>query len=211
MRTARSGYTLSELVIAMTVFATMLGGLFTFMQSGMRGAKLTSTRALLARRTGHAVNHITEALLLSDADTLSPANPPLGSSFLDYQVPLAVTAAGVVWDNAARVEWQADPADPSDGVDNNGNGLIDEGRVVVLRDFGLVTQRDTVIATDVARFLQGETANNADDNGNGLQDESGLCFERAADGRVIVRLTLLTRNDRGVLRHTVESSVAPRN
>ncbi len=211
MRNARAGFMLQELAINLAVTMILLGGLFVFLRTGIAGSQVTTARALLERNANHALHEITEALLPAGKATLSPANAPLGSSFLDFQVPVAVMPTGPTWGPVTRIEFRADPADPVDGKDNDDDGLVDEGEVVIRRGFGTANEVDTVLATNVARLALGETQNGADDNGNGLTDEGGLSFERNADGSVTVRLTVQVRRQGTLFSRAVETTVLPRN
>lgn len=211
MNSRRDGFMLHELAINLAITIVMLGGLFIFLRSGIAGSQITTARSLLERNANYALRQITEALLPAGKATLTPADAPLGSSFMDLQVPVAVGPEGPTFGPVTRIEWSADPADPTDGVDNDGDGLVDEGEAVIRRNFGSAGQQDSVIATNVPRLLLGETANGADDNGNGLQDEAGLAFERLADGSVRVRLTVQARRQGSLFSRTVETTVLPRN
>lgn len=211
MRRAEAGTTLVDSLISLALLASVLGGVAMFLRSAFRESSATTARALLARRAGAVVERISDELLMAQLTSLSPADAPLGATALDFRVPASVSAAGVAWANVARIEWQADPADPADGADNDADGAIDEGRVVLRRDFGLGSERTIVLATGVAALLEGEAANALDDNGNGLEDEGGLCFERTADGRVLVRVTLVAQGNGGLLMHTAAATVSPRN
>jgi hypothetical protein len=130
---------------------------------------------------------------------------------MDLQAPVAVGPEGPTFGPVTRIEWRPDPNDPTDGADNDGDGLVDEGEIVISRNFGSAGQQDTVIATSVPRLLLGELPNGADDNGNGLQDEAGLSFELLADGSVRVRLTVQARKQGTTFSSTVEATVLPRN
>jgi hypothetical protein len=210
-RDHRGGFLLQELAINLAMTMILLGGLFLFLRSGIAGSQVTTARALLERNANHGLRQITEALLPAGQATLSAANAPLGSSFLDFQVPSAVGPAGVTFGPATRIEWRADPGDPADGADNDGDGLVDEGEVVIRRSFGTANEQDTVVATSVPRLMLGETVNGVDDNANGLQDEAGLAFERLADGSVRVRLTVQARRQGTLFSRMVETTVLPRN
>jgi hypothetical protein len=211
MTSRRGGFMLHELAINLAITIVMLGGLFLFLRSGIAGSQVTTARALLERDANSALRQITEALLPAGKATLSPAAAPLGSSFMDLQAPVAVGPEGPTFGPVTRIEWRPDPNDPTDGADNDGDGLVDEGEIVISRNFGSAGQLDTVIATSVPRLLLGELANGADDNGNGLQDEAGLSFERLADGSVRVRLTVQARKQSTTFSRTVETTVLPRN
>jgi hypothetical protein len=108
-------------------------------------------------------------------------------------------------------ELEADPGDPADGKDNNGNGLVDEGVVVRYEVDGTGPVRRTVLTRWVAALLDGEIENHQDDNGNGLIDEPGFCLDR--NGDVWTLHLTLQRNDgagRRVTR-TMKTAVTPRN
>ncbi|MBL8842821.1 MAG: hypothetical protein JNL90_14985 [Planctomycetes bacterium] len=205
------GFTLHELLVNVAVLGTFLAGVFAFVSSGMADAERTMARAVVDQRANEAINRIADLLLPAGDATLSPAAAPLGAGFVDYQTPAAVTAAGIAWEDVARLERQPDPADPDDGIDNNGDGRIDEGLLVLRRSFGLAGEQSTVLASGVARWLEGEIDNALDDNGNGLEDEAGLAFERTAAGGIVIRLTLEHSHRSGLYRRTVEATVWPRN
>ena len=211
MKRSRAGSTIVEVMVSLTVAVGVMGGLFTFLQSAIQGSRSTAARAVLARRAHDTADRVVDLLLLADLDSLSPAIAPLGATFLDYRVPQSVSAAGVTWSNTARLEWQPEPSDPANGLDDDGDGVADEGMLVLVRDVGLASEQPTILATGLAPRLQGELANGLDDNGNGLEDERGLSFERTAAGRVLVRLTLFSHTANGPLTYSAEASVFPRN
>jgi hypothetical protein len=211
MSSRRGGFMLHELAVNLAMTMLLLGGLFLFLRSGIAGSQITTARALLERNANYALRQITEALLPAGKATLAPAAAPLGSSFMDLQIPVAVDPEGPTFGPVTRIEWRPDPNDPNDGADNDGDGLTDEGEIVISLNFGSAGQLDTVIATGVPRLLLGEVQNGADDNGNGLQDEAGLSFERLADGSVRVRLTVQARKQGTTFSRTVETTVLPRN
>jgi len=111
----------------------------------------------------------------------------------------------------SRIAFQNHPSDPDDGIDNNGNGLVDEGQVILMRNVGLANETTTVIVPWVREFTEGEIANGNDDNGNGLIDERGLSFELVGQ-TLNIRITLerLDSDQRPLVR-TVETSVRLRN
>jgi hypothetical protein len=99
----------------------------------------------------------------------------------------------------------------ANGVDDNKNGLVDEGQLVLTRNNGQANQQSVVLAHRVAKLLEGETLNHADDNGNGLIDESGFCVFR--EGNLLrIRLTLQRSLRPGqIIQATVETGVRLRN
>jgi hypothetical protein len=98
-----------------------------------------------------------------------------------------------------------------DGVDNNGNGLVDERKLLMTREPEGGEPLTSALAHGVRELAEGETANGLDDNGNGLKDEAGLSFERK-NGRLIVRLSLEQRDGEGhLLVRSLQTSVRLRN
>jgi len=127
---------------------------------------------------------------------------------------IAFVYAGDIWispkagGTAVRL---SSPRGEESFLDNNGNGLVDEGRLVLRRNPGAASEQVTVLLTGVAEFLEGEIGGNLiDDNGNGLVDEPGFCL--VVGGQITAHLTLLRPGPDGrVLARTMETSVAPRN
>jgi hypothetical protein len=104
----------------------------------------------------------------------------------------------VFWSPAERIGFQLRPGEIDNGVDDDGDGIVDDGRVVWTQDVGLASQTSTSWAEGVTEYFAGEIQNNLDDNGNGLIDERGLCFTVDASS-VVVRLTLQARSVNGIL------------
>ena len=74
--------------------------------------------------------------------------------------------------------WGTLDSDPDDGLDTAGDGLLDEGPLVWIDDYGQPDQLRRILCHDVAEFLEGEAPGNlADDNGYGLQNERGFCVD----------------------------------
>ncbi len=210
-RTRQGGFTLIEVMVSMAVMTGLLGGLFTFMQVGIGSSRITTTLARLDQETSRALERISRELIQAGETTLFPASvPPLSSSSLNYQQAVGWVNNAVQWGPASVIEFQYDPRDPNDGLDNNGNGLVDEGRVVRRINPGQANEQVLVIVTGVSEFLQGEIANGIDDNGNGLIDEAGLCFD--VNDTLNLRLTLHRLGPKGqIFTRTLETALEPRN
>jgi prepilin-type N-terminal cleavage/methylation domain-containing protein len=209
---ARAGFTLIEVVIAATIVSLLLLGLGITTLSGDRVYKagMAQDRSLvLARR---ALDRIADAISMGGVGALTP-NPvaPLGSSTLSFRTPSGYAGGAVTWNSSTRIDFQYTPRDPNDGLDNDRDGFIDDGMIVLTRDVGLATEQSTVLARGVSEYLEGEIPNGADDNGNGLRDERGLSFDISGD-QLTIRITVVSRdgNGRNVVR-TVSTSVKVRN
>ena len=121
-------------------------------------------------------------------------------------------AGGVLtFSSFGRLGFQYDAGEVDDGIDNDGDGLIDEGVFFLERDSGGANQRRIVLAKNVRELLQGEAPNAVDDNGNGLVDEPGFVASIVGDV-VTLRLTIEeTTPEGGLVTRTADSSVRLRN
>ena len=139
----------------------------------------------------------------------NPARP-LWSASIDFSTPTGHAGQDVAWSDTTRIELQDSPADPRDGVDNDGDGFVDDGRVVVIRHLGLAIQQSTVLVDGVTRESPGEKAS-GEDGESTLADSRGLSFAMDGDS-LTIRLTLGGRDDGGKLSTcTAATSVRLRN
>lgn len=192
-RTGRrtSGLALIEVLVVAVITLVVLGSMALASSANMRAFHHGSVRSDLQARSGRLMERVLRALHEADRDSLAglPMAPvPLGA--ITYDEPQSVSMLdGTVAMMPVRIQLEYEPGEADDGADNDGDGLRDEGQVVLIRDFGQPAQIQAVLCTGVAELLEGELANGADDNANGLIDERGLCI--TWDGtRVQVRLTL---------------------
>ena len=110
-----------------------------------------------------------------------------------------------------RFALELAPGELDNGIDDNGNGLIDEGVLVRIENPGLANEQRSIFARGVSEYLEGETGDGTDENGNGLVDEGGLSFSRS-NGSLQIALSLERIGPDGELMvRTLETSVALRN
>lgn len=212
-RAARTrGLTLVELMIAMTTLAVVLGAVALAASSGNNAFQTGHAVSTLETQAQRTVDRVIEELREAGRLGLVPdPQPPFGSATLDFQCNAGWGGAAVVWDDLTRIAFELMPGENDDGIDNNRNGLVDEGCVAWRRDPGLPDEQRVVFCSYVREYLEGELPNGLDDNGNGLIDERGLCFEANGD-TVIVRLTLERMDAEGqLITRTVESAITLRN
>lgn len=211
-RPRASGFTLVEVVIVLALVSVVMGSVITVLRSSMRACQVGSTAGHLEALLNRALDHIAERLQASSHTAVVPAlASPFSSPQIDFQRSVGYAGGAVTWSPTERIAFQYRPGEVDDGIDNDGDGIVDDGQVVWTRDVGLPSETSTVLADGVTEFLQGETLNNKDDNGNGLIDERGLCFTVDASS-VVVRLTLAARSADGVVvTKTMEKRVFFRN
>jgi prepilin-type N-terminal cleavage/methylation domain-containing protein len=209
---SRRGFTLVELMISVVILGMIMSSVALVGISNRRAFDQGAGGANLEVTLRRAVDHVVQELMRAAAISLGP-NPlaPAGADDMTYYKIVGVAAGEPVESTLFRLRWEYEEGEIDDGVDNNGNGLVDEGRILYTRDFTEANERTVVICHNVAEYFPGETPNLADDNGNGLQDERGFCLERVGDA-IVIRLALTSIvADSGLQTRTIETSVKLRN
>lgn len=190
-RRGARGFTFIELAISISVMVMIMGAVGMFQLRAQKAARAIQTISDVERRADRTMLAVTHELSGLGVHTLVP-DPltNLGSDTLTFQTPLSVSAAGVVtWKEPTRIELDMDDGELDNGLDDDGDGLIDERRLVVTHDVGGPGEKSVVICHGVAKWLEGESGNNLDDNGNGVIDEHGFNVQRVGD-LLQVRLTV---------------------
>ena len=207
-----AGFTLVELAIAASLFAVILGSVALVAGSSERMYRTESVPSHLEAQAGRTMQIVCEELRTAGVDTLFPApEANVAASAVQYVQAVGIEGGVVQWSPLRRLELEYEPGEIDDGLDNNNNGLVDEGRLVVVEAPGTLGERRRVLTRWVAELLEGESANGLDDNGNELVDERGFSLEGTGQA-VTVRFTLERRTHEGaLLRRTAISSVRPRN
>lgn len=211
-RPRRRGFTLLEVVIASSIVLLIGYGIAASTLSARRAYQGGMIEDALVVRAQRAVNHIADAVAMSGTTSFSPVpSPTLANPSLRFRDPAGWNANLVVWGATTLIEFRYRPTDPDDGRDNDGNGFIDDGEVVMVLDVGTAAERTTRIASNVAEMAPGETFNGRDDDGDGITDERGLNF-RLDGNQLTISLTLLDRDGDGrdTLR-TATTAVTLRN
>jgi len=187
----RAGFTLIELVIATALMGLVLGavGLVQMRSREASRVALAEEQAeSLCRRTldrvAEQLEGVGHSLLFPDPAT------DFGVSTITFQHPIGVSAAGVVsWDSQSSFALQLAPGETDNGLDDDGDGLIDERCLVLTQGIGTAQQASTVICTGIPELATGETANGLDDDGNGVIDEAGFNIRKVGD-LLTIRLTI---------------------
>jgi len=208
----RTGLSLVELLIAMLILTMLLGAIGMTVMRGGGAFKHGVAASVVESQARRGIDRIADEFSGARLASLAP-NPaaPWGASTLDFDESAGFAAGVVIPGSTSRIARQSHPSDPDDGLDNNGNGLVDEGQIILMRDVGLATETTTVIVPWVREFMEGEIENGVDDNGNGLIDEGGLSFEIAGQ-TLNIRITLERMDpDQQPLVRTVETSIRLRN
>ena len=203
----------------MTLIAIIASFAGMVSQTGNSAYEGTSLTANLNSKVKLTLDRVAMELQLASKDTFLPALEVgvTNTSVLVFQQLVDVQAGGVPLYGGPTVgEVMAlrlvmDTGELDDGIDNNGDGLVDEKRLILARDLGAGTQKIVTICHDVSEMAEGEVAGGGDENGNGLIDEQGFDLQR--DGDVItIRLSVQSVSTSGVvLERTAETSLRLRN
>ena len=207
-----AGFTLVESMISLAILAIVMSSALTAVNSAQGSSEQAVTRSVLTAKTGRVLSKITEQLRGAGADALTSV-PFLPGSIdqLDFRQATGIVDQAIVWSNQMVIRLEYMPGEIDNGLDDNGDGFVDECRIVRVDNPGAPDERMLVLGTQVSEFFEGETPSLNDDNGNGLVDERGLCFYRTGD-LVTVLLTMLRRDSQGrVGTRSSTTTIALRN
>ena len=209
---SRSGFTIVEMALAAALFAVLFGSAAMALLEGADAYKATRINSNVETRVRRAIDRVASELMSTGQETLLP-DPigQFGASDLVFQRAVGTNGDDVVWGNQIRFAFEYENGEADDGVDNNDNGLIDEGVLVMTRDDGGANEQRVVLVHGVTEFLEGETADGNDENGNGVIDEAGFNVHRVGD-TLTLRLSVAGVSPQaGVIVRTLETSIRLRN
>lgn len=213
LRRNHSGFTLVELAIVVSIMGMLLGAVSVFhlrCQDSFEQSRAQSRADGAARQAA--------ARILEELSGVSPTmfvpdpTSAFGGDTLTFQRPLSVSNVGVVaWSTQTRLALLMDDGENDNGLDDDGDGLIDEGQVIFTRNVGQVDENSTTLVRGVSEYLEGETGNVGDENANGFNDEQGFCMTLQGS-LMLLRITLErpVKEGRTVLA-SVETAVRLKN
>ena len=212
-RKDRAGHTLLEILIATSILGVIVGGIALVASSGTRLFRSSTSRTELEARARRALSRIQDELLSGGHGSLAvfPQSPLWDDRIIfDRPVDISTDRGEVQW-SSTLIEFRYEDGELDDGLDNDGDGLVDEGMVVLMRDFGGLNEPEIVLCRGVREYLEGEVEDANDENGNLLVDEKGLTFD-LRDGALSIRLSLQRVDSEGVVvTRTFETTVWLRN
>jgi prepilin-type N-terminal cleavage/methylation domain-containing protein len=209
---ARRAFTLVELLIAVVLTAILATSVALAASRGYDAYEATQQSNDVESSVRQALDRAARELLSSGVSVISPANidDQFGTSDVVFQQAAGQAAGNVVWGNPLRLLFEYDTGELDNGQDDDTDGLVDEGRLVFVRDDGLASEQRVVLCHSVREFGEGETDDDEDENGNGIVDEAGFNVHR--DGTVLtLRLTLEQSGDSNSVIRTLETSIRLRN
>lgn len=206
------GTTIVEMAVTATLTVGLLGALAAITATGYDMFSSSTTPVITDRVANRTLHRLARAVKHAGRTTITPSlAQPDGSSTISFRPSTGFVDGAQTFGNTHTIRWEQDPSDPDDGIDNNGNEIIDEGIVVLIRNVGEANESRAVLARGVTEMFHGEIDNNIDDNGNGVADEKGLSFD-LVDRMLTIHLSLaVPAVNGGVEVRTVTSRIALRN
>lgn len=209
---ARAGMTVLELLLAMTLLAAVLGVPAMLLRSGSSAYAVENASAETAELARSGIDRIATRLETSIATSFGAT--AITSNSVTYQRSLGflIGSLGPLPGPTETIQFEYTATDPDDGIDNDGDGLIDEGRAVWLENPGAANERRVSLVEGVVETFPGEIpGNGVDDNANGMVDESGLWFE-VQPGRITVFLAISRPGPGGsIVTRQLQRDIAFRN
>jgi type II secretory pathway pseudopilin PulG len=204
-----AGFTLLELAVSTGLLGLVVGSALAMSMAGRNAFTQANASVSANAKVRRALERAVSELNWAGADTLS--NCSAGASTVSFQ-PLESVAGGVaIWGPTRRLQLVPSANDPDDGIDNDGDGVIDECDLVLTIDVGGAGERSITLCTQVTEMFPGETLNGLDDNGNAIVDERGFNVESVGDF-LTVRLSVAEpgENDR-TTASSITTSITLRN
>jgi prepilin-type N-terminal cleavage/methylation domain-containing protein len=155
-RRDRRGFTVIELTISVAILGLVLTSVALLGMSSQRAYRTGAAGADLEVDLRRALDHLVQEFMRSGEAVLLPDPAEgVGASDVTYQKAVGVAGGATSWSTPFRVRFEYEEGELDDGLDNNGNGLADEGRVVWTRDVGGINEATHVICRGVRELLEG--------------------------------------------------------
>ncbi|MSR62503.1 MAG: hypothetical protein EXS08_08665 [Planctomycetes bacterium] len=209
---SRAGFSMTELVISAMLMGSLMlvAGLATDRAMSLFRQRRASEE--VSSSASRLLQRVTNALAFARRTSLTPVpNAPQGGSTLTFNTCRGVEAGVVQWSAPITLCWEREDGELNDGLDNNGNGLVDEGQLAWIENLGLAGEKRVVWGHGLCEFLPGETFDGADEDGDGLIDEAGLSFEIQGDVLTVQLGLQGSGPDGNIMTRVVETSVLVRN
>lgn len=216
-----AGFTVIEVLISLGVLASLLLISLRVGTSSSSAYRQATTGAQLSAEAKLTVDRVAMELQMASVGTFFPdldAGGVTNTSSLTFQQLVDIVGAAPVYGGPTpgevmQLDLRLSAGEVDDGLDNDGDGLVDERSLVLVRDLGAASELEVTLCANVTERLEGEGGlpDGEDDNGNGLVDEAG--FDIARNGDVLtIRLSVAGTDFRGqTMVRTAETAVRLRN
>lgn len=202
-----------ELMLALSILAMLI---MAVTQSGASVTRLFSvsvSRVSIEQQLRQSMGRISDELRhasLESFDALGTA--PLWSNATGFDRIEGIDAVhGEGQWRSMRLELRLGMGETDDNTDEDGDGLVDERRLVLVRDFGGPDELELTLLRGVPELFPSESPNGLDDNGNGLLDETGFALF-VEDGALQILLSKSGLDSDGrLITRSIRSAIILRN
>ena len=209
----RGGFSLVEVAVSTGILGIMMGFLLSFQNASDAAADQTRLFDEVDMRLGRSLQRIGDELRGVAEDSIWEDLEGLGgpSELLTFQKVVSLDGAVAQLGPIVRLTAELESSETANGADDDGDGLIDERALYLVRAYGEPEEQRVLLTRSVLEYFPGETLDNTDENGNGLVDEPGFHITRDGD-RLIARLALsIVRSDGASVQREGEVSIEIRN
>lgn len=154
----RRGFSLIELVGATAILSVIIGTVGLIQMRGHDAERARLAQELAEAVCRRALERVAAELENVDAKLLAPElASERGTSSLTYQHLTGGTGPGTVLRDArCRLALQLAPGEFENGLDDNGDGLVDERRLVLTRAVGAPHPLAIDLCNGIPEFVSGE-------------------------------------------------------
>jgi hypothetical protein len=211
-RALERGFALADLLFAATLLSVVSIGAYTLLDEEMASATQGMRLGRLETRATDEAELVAQSVQMSDSAFFG-AGVLGGTTQASVVVrrPTGVQNGSIVWGPPTTIRWRLETGETSNGVDDDGDRLVDEGVFEWIENLGTANESLVRSVSGLASYGYGEQVGGGDEDGNGLVDERG--FGCRWDGsRLRIALTLQRADGRGrTIQAEVETAVRPRN
>ncbi len=208
---AKAGFSLVELLVTSSLMCMLLGSVGYISQRGGSASRQAQSELGVTSRAHQLCTRLARELEAAGSGTLMPAPGLVGNSNFTFQVVDGFAAGAPQWSPSSRLAFVLDASETENGLDDDGDSLVDEGNLVLTRDHLGANPKPIVLCKNVAAYLEGELPNGGDDNGNGLSDERG--FTVVQNGGLLTLFLTVEEPmpEQAPLRSTLKTTIFLRN
>lgn len=190
MKHQRSGFTLLEIVIALTITALLAVNIAMVSRTSSEATRSGIFWTTINDEADLTLDRISLAVMSSRADNIYPVRiAPGHTPEISYSVSLGVEEGELIESPPESISYL-----------ETGTG----GKIVWKESPGLEEERSVTWSNWVPQLHMGEIDNGGDDNDNQLIDERGLAFDMV-DDRVNIHLTISRIDHNGELVPTARN------
>ncbi|MFH1023173.1 MAG: hypothetical protein V1809_07265 [Planctomycetota bacterium] len=124
------GMSLVEVVVTSVITAGIMFVIGSVLKTAQNNFYLGMTLSGIQDQSRWAVDKIATEVQQGGVATFLPDPGVEGTTTLTFQKSAGVTGGVITWGTAITYAFQYETGETNDGLDNNSNGLVDEGMVV---------------------------------------------------------------------------------